>query len=178
MRRDAEEPAFRRAGERVGNVDGAPWIKRQIEKRLEMTAAGLDFYHFADTIHKSMCNVFGGENKEAQLNRLPKNLRRPLGASRGRGSRALPSATEKAMLIQINHLLCEGGYAMSSTTIQLSPQTEASLGERASAAGEDVVTHTSRLMETVTGSRGLENLGGHVYQRFIGALRLVARHSA
>lgn len=63
MRRDAELLDFALADERVGNVDGGPWIIRQIDKRLAMTATGLDFYHLGENVHKSRRIVFGEENQ-------------------------------------------------------------------------------------------------------------------
>jgi hypothetical protein len=62
MRRDAEALDFALADERVGNVDGGPWIIRQIDKRLAMTATGLDFYHLGDNVHKGRRITFGEEN--------------------------------------------------------------------------------------------------------------------
>jgi hypothetical protein len=54
-----------------------------------------------------------------------------------------------------------------SLTIPLSPQTEAELKHRASAAGQDVATYTARLLDTVTRPRSLEELSGSVHQRFL-----------
>ena len=65
-RRDAEALDFHRAQQRIGNVDGGPWIIRQIEKRLAMTATGLDFYHLGENVHKSRRIVAGEENAEAK----------------------------------------------------------------------------------------------------------------
>jgi hypothetical protein len=62
MRRDAEQLEFHRAQERVGNIDGGPWIIRQIDKRLDMTATGLDFYHLGENVHKSRRIVSGEES--------------------------------------------------------------------------------------------------------------------
>ncbi len=54
-----------------------------------------------------------------------------------------------------------------SLTIPLSPQAEAQLTRRAHAAGQDVITYTSHLLETVTTPKTLEELSGPVHQRFI-----------
>jgi hypothetical protein len=60
MSRDAWRLGFGAADERVGNIDGGPWIIHQIEKRkLKMTAVGLDFYHLSENIHKMRRIVFG-----------------------------------------------------------------------------------------------------------------------
>ena len=66
MRRDAEALDFHLAQERVGNVDGGPWIIRQIDLRLDMTATGLDFYHLGENVHKSRRAVAGEENPAGQ----------------------------------------------------------------------------------------------------------------
>jgi hypothetical protein len=66
MRRDAEYLDFHRAQERVGNIDGGPWIIRQIQQRLDMTATGLDFYHLGENVHKSRRIVFGEENAQGR----------------------------------------------------------------------------------------------------------------
>jgi hypothetical protein len=66
MRRDAEQLEFHRAQERVGNIDGGPWIIRQIDKRLAMTATGLDFYHLGENVHKSRRIVSGEESPAGQ----------------------------------------------------------------------------------------------------------------
>lgn len=62
MRRDAERLDFHLAQERVGNIDGGPWIIRQVEKHLEMSATGLDIYHLGDNLQKSRRLTFGEEN--------------------------------------------------------------------------------------------------------------------
>jgi hypothetical protein len=66
MRRDAQALDFHRAQQRVGNVDGGPWIIRQIQKRLEMTATGLDFYHLGENVHKSRKIVSGEKNPDGE----------------------------------------------------------------------------------------------------------------
>jgi hypothetical protein len=66
MRRDAELLDFALADERVGNVDGGPWIIRQIDKRLSMTATGLDFYHLGENVHKGRRITFGEEDADGK----------------------------------------------------------------------------------------------------------------
>ena len=66
MRRDAERLDFHLAKERVGNIDGGPWIIRQVDKHLEMTATGLDFFHLGDNVQKSRRLVFGEENPQGK----------------------------------------------------------------------------------------------------------------
>jgi len=53
MRRDANRLRLWEAQERIGNVDGAVWIRNQIHKRrLGLTALGLDFYHLSEHVHE------------------------------------------------------------------------------------------------------------------------------
>lgn len=62
MRRDARLLGLREAQEKVGNVDGASWIRNQIQhQRLGLTALGLDFYHFSENVHKARRAVYGEE---------------------------------------------------------------------------------------------------------------------
>ncbi|HMD53415.1 MAG TPA: hypothetical protein VKJ65_02560 [Phycisphaerae bacterium] len=51
--------------------------------------------------------------------------------------------------------------------IPLSRQTEAGLKRRASSVGQDVVTYTARLLETVIKPRTLKGLSGSMQQKFI-----------
>jgi hypothetical protein len=67
MRRDAGRINFRAADNRVGNIDGGPWIIGQIqERRLPMTATGLDFYHLGENVHKARRIIFGDENESGK----------------------------------------------------------------------------------------------------------------
>jgi hypothetical protein len=53
------------AAAKVGNVDGAPWIRLQVEGRnLPLDELGLDFYHLAENVHKARRAVYG-ESDEA-----------------------------------------------------------------------------------------------------------------
>jgi hypothetical protein len=52
------------ADEKVAIVDGADWIKNQIERQsLPVDAVGLDFYHLADKVHKARRAAFGEEDE-------------------------------------------------------------------------------------------------------------------
>jgi hypothetical protein len=63
MRRDAGRLGFAAADERVGNIDGGPWIIGQIEvQKLPMTETGLDFFHLSENVHKSRRIIFGEED--------------------------------------------------------------------------------------------------------------------
>lgn len=64
MRRDAARLKFGQADERVGNIDGGPWILHQIRRHsLPMSATGLDFYHLGENVHKSRRITFGEEDE-------------------------------------------------------------------------------------------------------------------
>jgi hypothetical protein len=60
LRRDAARIGLDQADDKVALVDGAPWIKNQINKQsLPVDAVGLDFYHLADNVHKARRVVYG-----------------------------------------------------------------------------------------------------------------------
>lgn len=62
LRREADRLRFREADERVGLVDGATWIREQMELHLaELDALGLDFYHLSENVHRARRKVFGDE---------------------------------------------------------------------------------------------------------------------
>ena len=63
MRRDARRLGLREAQERIGNVDGASWIRNQIQRqRLGLSGLGLDFYHLSENVHKARRAVYGEED--------------------------------------------------------------------------------------------------------------------
>src|SRR5262249_28734588 len=50
--------------EKVGNVDGSPWISNQIERQsLPLDALGLDFYHLSENVHKARREIYGDEDE-------------------------------------------------------------------------------------------------------------------
>jgi hypothetical protein len=60
MRRDGARAGFFDAQERLGVIDGGPWIINQIKAQsLPMTAVSLDFYHLAENVHKAKRSCFG-----------------------------------------------------------------------------------------------------------------------
>lgn len=62
LRREADRLRFGEADERVGLVDGATWIREQMELHLaELDALGLDFYHLSENVHRARRKVFGNE---------------------------------------------------------------------------------------------------------------------
>ena len=67
MRRGALQIGFGSADDRVGNIDGGPWIINQIKRRrLPMTATGLDFYHLGENVHKARRALFGEDSSAGQ----------------------------------------------------------------------------------------------------------------
>ena len=53
MRRQAGRIRLDLADEKVGNVDGSPWIRNQIRRQsLPLDDLGLDFYHLSENVHK------------------------------------------------------------------------------------------------------------------------------
>jgi len=67
MRREADRLRFREANQRVAIVDGAPWIREQMELHLaELDGLGLDFYHLSENVHRARHAVFGKESKEGK----------------------------------------------------------------------------------------------------------------
>jgi hypothetical protein len=62
MRREADRLQFRQADERVANIDGAPWIREQMQEHLaELDGLGLDFFHLSENVHRARRVVFGEE---------------------------------------------------------------------------------------------------------------------
>jgi len=67
LRREADRLRFREADERVGLVDGAVWIRDQMELHFaELDALGLDFYHLSENVHRARRKVFGEEAPEGR----------------------------------------------------------------------------------------------------------------
>jgi hypothetical protein len=65
MRREAARIQMDKADEKVGNVDGSPWIRNQVERQsLPLDALGLDFYHLGENVHKARREIYG-EDEEA-----------------------------------------------------------------------------------------------------------------
>jgi len=68
MRREADRLDFRRASQRVANVDGAPWIREQLQYHLaELDGLGLDFYHLGENVHRARRVVFGENSAEGKI---------------------------------------------------------------------------------------------------------------
>jgi hypothetical protein len=68
LRREADRLLFREADEHVGLVDGAKWIREQMELHLaELDALGLDFYHLSEYVHRARRKVFGEDSPEGSV---------------------------------------------------------------------------------------------------------------
>jgi hypothetical protein len=66
LRRLGDQVALSPAQERIANIDGAPWIRNQIELHGLANAIGLDFYHLQDNAQKARRAVFGEESEEGK----------------------------------------------------------------------------------------------------------------
>ncbi len=65
VRREAKRLKFSQASERIAIVDGASWIRHQLEEQpLHLSGLGLDFYHLAENVHRCRRAVYGDENAE------------------------------------------------------------------------------------------------------------------
>jgi hypothetical protein len=68
LRREADRLRFAKADERVGLVDGAVWIREQMQLHFaELDGLGLDFYHLSENVHRARRKVFGEESPEGKL---------------------------------------------------------------------------------------------------------------
>ena len=64
MRRQAGRIRLDLADEKVGNVDGSPWIRNQIRRQsLPLDDLGLDFYHLGENVHKARREVYGDDDE-------------------------------------------------------------------------------------------------------------------
>ena len=67
MRREACRIALDQADEKVAVVDGADWIRNQLQRQcLPLDGIGLDFYHLAEYVHQTRRSVYGEENEAGQ----------------------------------------------------------------------------------------------------------------
>ena len=66
MQRMACQVELPQAQEKVANVDGAPWIRNQIEFHGLVDAIGLDFYHLRENVQKSRRIAFGEDSLEGK----------------------------------------------------------------------------------------------------------------
>jgi hypothetical protein len=66
LRRLGDQVGLSQAEERVALIDGAPWIRNQIEFHGLASAIGLDFWHLQDYAQKTRRAVFGEESPEGK----------------------------------------------------------------------------------------------------------------
>jgi hypothetical protein len=66
LRRMSNLVGFSQADERIALIDGAPWIRNQIEFHGLTEEFGLDFYHLQDYTQKTRRAVFGDESEEGR----------------------------------------------------------------------------------------------------------------
>lgn len=67
MRRDARRIGFERAEERVGNVDGGPWIVNQVVRwPVALSGLCLDFYHLGKHVDEGRRVTFGEEGPQGR----------------------------------------------------------------------------------------------------------------
>jgi hypothetical protein len=64
MARDAKTVRLHEADERIANVDGAPWIRSQLEFHGTVDHIGLDFYHLSEYVHAARRDLFGEQNAD------------------------------------------------------------------------------------------------------------------
>ncbi len=64
MRREASRIRLDLADEKVGNVDGSPWIRNQVQRQcLPLDDLGLDFYHLSENAHKARREIYGEDGE-------------------------------------------------------------------------------------------------------------------
>ncbi len=67
LRREADRLRFAQAQQRVAVVDGATWIREQMQLHLaELNGLGLDFYHLGENAHRARRKVFGEDSPEGR----------------------------------------------------------------------------------------------------------------
>jgi hypothetical protein len=59
MQRMATQVRLTEAQEKIGNVDGSPWIRNEIELYGLVDALGLDYYHLRENVQKARLAVYG-----------------------------------------------------------------------------------------------------------------------
>jgi Uncharacterised protein family (UPF0236) len=62
MQRMATQVRLAEADEKIANVDGAPWIRNEIELHGLVDALGLDYYHLRENVQRARLAVFGDKN--------------------------------------------------------------------------------------------------------------------
>jgi hypothetical protein len=135
MRREAGRIRLDLADEKVGNVDGSPWIRNQVGRQcLPLDALGLDFYHLSENVHKARREIYGEEDEAGKqwagdlLHRLkhdgyektwPALLEWRVGLRRGRrkaADRLLHYISDRRAMIQYPEFQAKGWQIGSGPT--------------------------------------------------------------
>lgn len=67
MRQMATQIQLNQAPEKIGIVDGAPWISNQIKRQnIPLDGLGLDFYHLAENVHEARRAIYGEKSEPGQ----------------------------------------------------------------------------------------------------------------
>lgn len=69
IRREAMRLNVPEADERISNVDGATWIRKQLDAsaaNLKLDGLGLDYWHFAENIQRCRREVFGPDSADGK----------------------------------------------------------------------------------------------------------------
>ncbi len=67
MRRQAGRIRLDLADQKVGNVDGSPWIRNQVRRQsLPLDDLGLDFYHLGENVHKARREIYGDDDESGK----------------------------------------------------------------------------------------------------------------
>lgn len=61
MQRMATQIRLKEAQEKIGNVDGSPWIRNEIELHGLVDALGLDYYHLRENVQKARLAVYAAD---------------------------------------------------------------------------------------------------------------------
>ena len=64
MARDVANVGLHATDERIADVDGALWIRNQLELHGMVDWIGLDFHHFSEHVHTARRKAFGEDNAE------------------------------------------------------------------------------------------------------------------
>jgi len=68
MRQLASHIHLNQAPEKIGIVDGAPWISNQIKRQnIPLDSLGLDFYHLAENVHEARRAIYGEQSEPGQI---------------------------------------------------------------------------------------------------------------
>lgn len=66
LERMATQIGFSQADEKIGLVDGSPWIRNEIELHGLVDHLGLDYYHLKENVQKTRLAVYGEQNSDGQ----------------------------------------------------------------------------------------------------------------